>query len=540
MLFNKTGVVFPKGGVMKEVTAETVQQALANVRRSKVFKEAEKNPELRKKGYRKLSYGQFIANPKGSGKTYVGAQIKVWNLMGAELQRSGLSKTLLKEPTVGSVIYNDLFIEEGSFAKKYAAELEAAKNAKEAPAAEEVRAEEAKAEEVAANAEGLTTEEPKAEENTAESATAAAPQAAEEVKANDDILNNPQFWAFVSAGNVGITQAMYRDNPAAYSDRISEMYNNWKEQQQQNGGEEQGLAEQPTAESGELSFTEDPQAAQENWIEEYNTYLTEYGEKHGDTWTCDNKVGSLDGHFTKGLSFNYSAPDHLSFGYKEGEKPEPQDFYGVLSLAKEKKQALNWGGNISPASREAIMQACADLGVNIVGLSAEEQQKFEALRNAKGNEEEKTSAEQTAGSKREKAMAAIAEMRGRIRGGADSAEMRGALLENAEGLGLNSEQVAKASRRKDIYELRQQGATTYGDDEASKKLLNLEIADNEARVAEAQTNPELGSKHAEARLQNLLAIRDGGEGKEQAVIAEKNRDAAVQAAHQQATARYQN
>ena len=514
---------------MEKITAQKLQHILAEVRRSNAFGVAEKSQDLRKQGYKKLSYEEFAKTRKFPSLSYVGAQRKVWNVLESELQKNKLSKNMLKDTELATALYNDLFVENGSFAKKYGLELAPTiENTGETPMSEEVKNEE---DPVA----GAEPEEVKNEEAKNE-----------KIEADENILDDASFWDFVNSGNSGINKEMYKNDPAAYKDQVTELYNGWKNQQKGNEpeqGEEQAVEPQ-TAENGELNFVEDAQAVPEDWIEEYNQYLTKYGEEHDDTWTCDNKVGSLDGHFTKGPNFSYSAPDHLSFGYKEGEKPEPKDFYAVLSLAKEKKQALDWGGNMSTAAREAVMQACADMGVNIVGLSEEEQKKFDALRGAQEVQQEaqaeKQSPEQERTAKREKALAEVAKMRHRIREGADSAEMRGTLLENAEGLGLSEEQKAKTARRKEIYELRQQGATTYGDDEASKKLLGLEIADCEVRVAVAKEQPELGSKHAEARLHNLQAIRDGGPDKAAAIEAETKRDEAIKKAHEQACSRYRN
>ena len=509
---------------MEKEKAQKFQGILTKVKQTRAFQLAENSKDLREQGYKKLSYEEFVKDQ--SSLSYVRAQHKVWEVLKSEMQKNKL-KNMLKDTELATALYNDLFIENGSFAKKYGLELEpTTENTGETPMSEEVKNEE---EPVA----GAEPEEVRPEP--------------EKIEADENILGDALFWEFVNSGNSGITQDMYKNDPAACKDQVAELYNSWKEQQKGNEpeqGEEQA-AEPQTAENGELNFVEDTQDAPEDWIEEYNQYLTKYGEEHDDAWTCDNKVGSLDGHFTKGPNFSYSAPDHLSFGYKEGEKPEPKDFYAVLSLAKEKKQALNWGGNMSAAAREAVMQACADMGVNIVGLSEEEQKKFDALRGAQEAQQEaqteKQSPEQERATKREKAQAKVAEMRQRIReGNADSAEMRGALLENAEGLGLSEEQKAKTARRKEIYELRGKGATTYGEDEASKKLLGLEIADCEARVAAAKVQPELGSKHAEARLHNLLAIRDGGPDKAAAIKAETSRDEAVKKAHEQVCSRYEN
>ena len=164
---------------------------------------------------------------------------------------------------------------------------------------------------------------------------------------------------------------------------------------------------------------------------------------------------------------------------------------------------LSWNSNISEASRKAIMEACAKVGLDIVGLNEAEQEKFDKMRGVPQETKEEPAKEEP-----KKALNPVEAMRDQIRQRkADSGEIRGMLLENA----TEGADKAKLERRHRMYQLTSKGATTFGDKPEDQELLGLELADVAARIEALQGNADVKdnvTSRLSARKADLEIIRD--------------------------------
>jgi len=523
------------GKKMAELTKEKAQslmRALDNVRTTEAFKRVTESPDLRKNNFRKPSYEEFVKNLRTfSSLSYGGAQRKVWDKLAGQLQQEGLSRKLLNDNDVAKDIYNELFVEPGSFAIKYdleaGAEISSPETA-EMPALEE-RQEEGTASEGESKMEGNDTEVTQpAEEKWALSAL----MSKEGGNFSEEFLK--------AKGLTPDSQISYDE----YKNLLKEFEDTKEDTAEGNDAEEKGAAkeEKPEAEQGDLEFvTEEAQI--ENWVEEYDQYLTKYGREHGNPWTCDSKENGLNGHFEKGPQFSYSAPNKVSFAYAEQEKPAPEDFMGPLSLAKDKGMKLSWNRSMSEDSREAIMAACAKVGLDIVGLTEEEQRKFDALRE-QNNGQQAEEVREAPAAPQNKGMSAILAMRHKLRekhGDYDSAELRDAMLANAGELGLDETSQKTIERRKEIDELKKRGITTYGDDEDCKKLAGLEKENLEERLSRlddaAKGTPV--EERLKARHNDLSMLHNPKAFSEEEIAAAKQREMGIDDKHKAFLAKYQ-
>lgn len=503
--------------------AAKILEVLTTVKTGAKFALVENSPDLKKRGFRKPSYEDFSEKVKTApSDSYLGAQRKVWDSLNSLFAQKGLSKNLLKDPQVAEALYNELFIEGGSWAKAYGLEAApAAQKVEEAvlPIVEPQKEEPSKSgnpnvgaadapisvggEETMPNSDnsqvettgtGVTgeeitpaTEEPVAPEVVEDKTTAARP-------AYDD-----KFWAWAKDQGYDISKDGY-ENDSIVPEKVAEIYTKYQASLQ-TGAEPPAANDGVTGESGQLDLVggEEPPVDENEWIKEYNEYLTKYGQEHNNAWTRDaGEDGQLCGHFEKGPSFVYDSPNKLNFGYKKDDKPAAEDFMGPLSLAKEKGQKLSWNSNISEASRKAIMEACAKVGLDIVGLNEAEQEKFDKMRGVSQETKEES----------KKALNPVEAMRDKIRQRkADSGEIRGVLLENA----TEGADKAKLERRHRMYQLTSKGATTYGDKPEDQELLGLELDDVAARIEALQGNADVKdnvTSRLSTRKADLEIIRD--------------------------------
>lgn len=510
--------------------AAKILEVLTTVKTGTKFALVENSPDLKKQKFSKPSYKEFSEQSKTAASlSYISAQRKVWGSLNSLFAQKGLSKNLLKDPQVAEAIYNELFIEAGSWAKTYGLEAApAAQKVEEAslqfvePPVEEPQIKSANPNVIDGAADALPLvqgEEPMSNtDNTPVEATATgaaaeeitpaaepvAPEVAQDAPTTERPAYDDKFWLWAKEQGLDISKDGYENNSVA-PEKVAEIYKKYQASLQ-SGAEPAAANDDVAGESGQLDLIEgeEPPVDDNEWIKEYNEYLTKYGREHNNAWTRDaGEDGQLCGHFEKGPSFVYDSPNKLNFGYKKDDKPMAEDFMGPLSLAKEKGQKLSWNSNISEASRKAIMEACAKVGLDIVGLNEAEQEKFDKMRGVPQETKEEPSKEEP-----KKALNPVEAMRDKIRQRkADSGEIRGMLLENA----TEGADKAKLERRHRMYQLTSKGATTYGDKPEDQELLGLELADVAARIEALQGNADVKdnvTSRLSARKADLEIIRD--------------------------------
>jgi hypothetical protein len=125
---------------------------------------------------------------------------------------------------------------------------------------------------------------------------------------------------------------------------------------------------------------EDSEEQNENddWVEEYNAFLTKWASENGDKWNRDlgdpeKGIGKPEGLRGKlknsGATYHYTRSDKVSVSITKGEQPEPEHFKGLLALAKEKGQVIGLDPAMDETFRRALIIACARDGHKIESTS---------------------------------------------------------------------------------------------------------------------------------------------------------------------------
>ncbi len=170
--------------------------------------------------------------------------------------------------------------------------------------------------------------------------------------------------------------------------KLNQTYEKWNNDNSKNNAPQNVL----TVNDHQAATT--PNENQE-WIKQYNDFLTSWGEEHQNKWSRDNEYTTgLKGKFKKGTELEYTTKDRVSVNIPEGEKYSADHFTALVALAKEVGQDIKIGKTISPEFKSALIEACAKGGVSMFGLTPEEQKMYDNFKstatNSQGNNEERT------------------------------------------------------------------------------------------------------------------------------------------------------
>lgn len=115
-------------------------------------------------------------------------------------------------------------------------------------------------------------------------------------------------------------------------------------------------------------------AADNGWVERYDVFLKENAEKNGKTWQrAESPEGTLKGVMGEDLDLSFAAESKVSFAMKKDKIPTAESFKELVALSKKEDMDLDISGITKLESRKAIIEAAAKGGVEIAGLSDEEQ-----------------------------------------------------------------------------------------------------------------------------------------------------------------------